>query len=147
METDIKSVLLQTKAEILQRLVDLAPREVRSEALRLVSQLTQADQILATVSPPGEDVRYVRTMYAIDAIKLYLTELGHSAPREEIVREVARRGFRRPQTGSLEQTIGNVKKSLKMYLDGQASNKPELREIGNLVGLANWPDHRFFPVA
>jgi hypothetical protein len=76
----------------------------------------------------------------IDAIKLYLSDLGRPAKREEIIEGIIASGFRPGKEGA---TRGNIKKSITMYLEGRASSKNELKEIGDLIGLATWEDNRF----
>ncbi len=136
----IQSLIAQAQASILQQLVDLAPKDRQKDAARLVEQFWQATRALSTISAVGTDSRYASTQYVIDAIKLYLSDLGRPAKREEIIEGIITAGFRPGKEGA---TRGNIKKSITMYLEGRAKGKNELKEIGDLIGLATWEDNRF----
>ncbi len=146
---DIKSLIEQAQASILQQLVELAPKDRRNEAMRLVEQFRQGAVALSTIAStggevnhaaPAGDARYAACQYVIDAIKLYLSDLGRPAKREQIIEGVIAAGFRPGREGI---TRGNIKKSITMYVEGQAKSKAELKQVGDLIGLAAWEDNRF----
>lgn len=141
MPSEVESQIIQAQRAILQQLVELVPKDRRGEAVRLVDQFWGWSRALSGVSPPPNIDRYT-TKFAIDAIRAYLEDIDHPAEYDEIIREVASRGFKR---GSEKRTKGNIKKSLDMYLQGQARHKRELKQIGDLVGLPDWDDSRFKP--
>jgi hypothetical protein len=140
METDIKSLIEQAQVKILQRLVDLAPRDKRAEASLLVEQFNEASRALSTLSSKQKGDRYAACQYPIDAIVLYLQDLGRPASRQDLVDGVSTSRWR-PGKEALNR--GNIKKSLKVYLDGQAKPKSPIKEIDAMVGLNEWVDGIF----
>jgi hypothetical protein len=139
--TDIRDVIRSTQDRILRNMLDLVPRDKRPEAERLIDQYRQSTRAISAMTPEL-DARYASCTHVIDAIKLYLQDAGQPATRSEIMIEVVRRGFR-PQNAA--RTAGNISKSLTMYLGGRAARRNVIKQIGERIGLAEWPDS-IFPV-
>lgn len=141
MPSEVESQIIQAQRAILQQLVDLAQKDKRGEASRLVDQFWGWSRALSGVVPPSANISRYSTKFAIDAIRAFLEDLDRPAEYEEIINGVTIRGFKRGSTE--KQTKGNLKKSLDMYLQGQATHKRELKQIGDLIGLPDWDDARF----
>lgn len=137
--TDIRDVIKNAQEQILRNMLDLIPRDRRPEAERLIDQYRQTTKALSVMTP-GVDTRYSSCTHTIDAIKLYLSDIERPASREEIMVEVVKRGFR---PANPAHTAGNIRRSLWTYLEGRAAAKKELKQIGDRIGLAEWPDSLF----
>jgi hypothetical protein len=140
MATEVKNILEQTQAGIFRELIELAPREKRARAVHLVEQYGEIARAISMLGSSQHGARYASCQYPIDAIVLLLQDMGRPAPAAEIVEGVATSGWR-PGNDALNR--GNVKKSLKQYLVGQAKSKSPIKQVGDLIGLIEWDDQIF----
>jgi hypothetical protein len=140
MSNESNSLSLQIQETFLRNLIDLVPTDKRAHAMELAEQYKQLNRAVASVTPGSNRERYAGLQYAIDAIRLYLSDVGKPLTEEEIIEGVIISGFRPLTPG---RTRGNLKKSLKQYLVGEAAKKNEIRRVGKLVGLYEWPEDKF----
>lgn len=147
MSTDFKAgqlrAALQTKDELLRGLIDMAPREVRGDALRLAEQLEETLRYIIENSPSSIDLDIARATKTIKAVMIWLKKKGRPATQNEIIEGVYSAGFRRQENGSPEQHKGNISKSFKMHLEGAAADGKTIKTVGALIGLAVWGNDRF----
>jgi len=71
-----------------------------------------------------------------------LSEVGRPLTQADIVEGVVASGFRPLRPG---KTRGDVKKSLKMSLEGEAAKKLEIKQVNGLIGLYAWDVARLQP--
>jgi len=139
---DLKSLIVQELDRMVQRLVDIAPKERRSEATQIGNDIRSLLLESAKLPHAGADERYASCQYPIDAIRLLLADVDRPSTWEEIIDGVIAKGFR---PGKEARTRGDIKKSLRMYLQGEARHKKEIKQIDDMVGLPEWDDARFKP--
>jgi hypothetical protein len=142
MSMDDKSLLNQLQDMYLQNLINLIPPDKRARAIELTDQYRQTTKV-ATAMAPGLGAnreRYSACQYAIDAIKLYLSDTDKPLTEQEIIEGVIGAGFRPLTPG---RTRGNLKKSLKQYLVGTAAKGHEIKQKNGLIGLWEWDEARF----
>jgi hypothetical protein len=133
------------REDILKRLVDLAVRDrkpdiaeqFRSEAEFLISLLEK--EILRGKDDHHEKGKYAKCKRAIDGIRIILEELGRPASQKELTKRLIEGGFRGGSAGT-DQVI-NL--SIKNFLTGSGKNKSYIKQIGGLIGLAEWDNSRF----
>ena len=142
MPIDLKSLIVQEIDRVVQRLVEIAPKERRAEAMQLGNDIRSLILEGSKLPQAGADARFASCQYPIDAIRLLLSDLNRPSTWAEIIDGVIAKGFR---PGKEARTRGDIKKSLRMYIEGEARHKKEIKQIDDLVGLAEWDDLRFKP--
>lgn len=140
MPIDLKSLIAQELDRMVQKLVDLSPKERRPEAVQIGNDIRSLMLEGSKLPHAGTDARFASCQYPIDAIRLLLSDLNRPSTWEEIVDGVIAKGFR---PGKEARTRGDIKKSLRMYLQGEARHKREIKQIDDMVGLPEWDDDRF----
>lgn len=143
----VKNALAQLRADLLQKLVDLAaegrkPSEAqgfRDRAQQFISELHALEKVQSNLSPPGQDIKYARFKRAVEAILAYLEETNEPATEERITAALVGGGFRGRSDGT--ETV--VMRSINSYIYGTGKKNPRLKRIGDLIGRIEWEDSRF----
>lgn len=136
----LQTLLLEGRSRRLRELADLARDKEAAE--RLLADIHQLNEQLGVSedSPSGLDYRDHEDMWR--AITDYLQHVGRPATQQELARELVRGMFRGYRTGERDMDI-RVGRCIRAYALGKAKENPKLKQIGKLVGLADWPDSKF----
>lgn len=149
MQNDLKSrmaqaqrdMALQAQKDSLSKMIDLVPKDRRSEFALALGDFKEARDFLSSSSAQALDQRYVAAGKPIEAIEIYLTDLDQPAKEKDIVEDLLRLGYKINLPP--KRVRGNIKKSFGMHLEGQAKGKSRLKRVNDLIGLGKWEDDRF----
>lgn len=139
MTTDMDSLILQNRAELMRQLVEVASDKVR--ARRLVDDLKENFAMQAYRSETMRN-RYAHHKKAREAMQAMFED---NTPRDEetIKAEVCDYGGFRRGAGGLAGARMVIQKSIKLHLHGDGAKKWPLKMIDGLIGPKEWPDEWF----
>lgn len=131
--------LEKIRNEELAKLVALASDQAAAQSIihrihsleKAISKFPKADSVTD---------RYTKHNSAIDAILVYLDEVGHPVPAEQIVKALCEGGWRRDSGGA----DAMLRRSLSTFVSGRNSNPKQIKKINSLLGRDEWPESLFY---
>jgi hypothetical protein len=147
-----KLLLVEGRQRKLRELVGLATQDRTPAQARAITAAAEAilldiDDLEMRIhagdeaAPSGLDYR---DDIAINVpIIRYLTTTNRPATEDELTYELIRGRFRGYKDGRMLAV--RVGRCIRAYTVGRPSISPKLKVVGDLVGLAEWPDSQFSP--
>jgi hypothetical protein len=142
-----KSIILHQRDRILRALVDLAVRDrkkdvvesFRRDAEFLILELSATQDVLIKMNEEPGKTKYAPCPRPIDAILAVLDDIGRPLSQDDITEKILAGGFR----GAVHGTESLINLGIKNFLTGTGKAKGHIKQIGGLIGRADWEESRF----
>ncbi|WP_420236595.1 hypothetical protein ACOBR2_13280 [Telmatobacter bradus] len=135
------------RSRLMSRLVDLAASymdaivaaEFKVKAQAILDEITTVEVALRSIQNNPSSMRYAKFSRHIDAIVQFLKDVGAPMAEQSIIDAVIDGGF----LSGNEKNPLYLSKSIGIFLRGTGKSTNTLKQIGDLIGLYDWPDELF----